>query len=77
MLRCMIRLFARELARVPGAEAEALVVYTIRRGGDEDFVAHNPAEAADHLTRLGVDDSERLIEQVRHWRAVEIVENDR
>ena len=72
----MIRLSACPNGAVPsGNLAEAPLVYWIKRARPADsFATQNAGEAVAFLERLGVTDAERLVEQVRRWRAVELLE---
>jgi len=72
----MIRLSACPNAVVPaGNLAEAPLVYWIKRARPADsFATQNAGEAVAFLQRLGVANAERLVEQVRRWRAVELLE---
>jgi hypothetical protein len=72
----MIRLSARRDGDVPFDElTEIPVVYTIRQPkAAEYFSTRDATDAVEFLRHLGVSNPERLIEQVRKWRAVEMLE---
>lgn len=69
----MIRLSARrEWKQIGNGSSQQATIYTIRASVAPVFETEDAGEAASHLARLGVDEPDRFVEQVKLWRELEI-----